>query len=70
MIIAFQYIRATFNNVQIGSLVSFIFEEFGGYIELNMHAADDHYTARGWSVLPHEFPTRVSMIILHCFEQT
>ena len=77
MIIAFQYIYATFNNAQLGSLVSFKFEEFEdfyGFIELDMHAANDDYTAydtKGWSVLPHEFPTRVSMyIILHCFEQT
>ena len=54
-----QYIRKAFRNVEKSIEVSFQFkDDDDGFIEL---CFDDEKCPKGWSVRPHQDPTRVSI---------
>lgn len=51
-----QYIKKAFRNVERSIEVSFQFKDDDGFIEL---CFDDEKCPKGWSVRPHQDPTRV-----------
>ena len=59
--ITFQFIHNEIHkkiqNCNLGSEISFTFKDVDGYIEL---CFDTVQCTKGWSVIPHEVPTKVS----------
>ncbi|XP_019854499.1 PREDICTED: uncharacterized protein LOC105313471 [Amphimedon queenslandica] len=56
-----EYIRKAFRNVEKSIEVSFQFKDDDGFIEL---CFDDEKCPKGWSVRPHQDPTRVRQIVI------
>ncbi|XP_019854498.1 PREDICTED: uncharacterized protein LOC105313470 [Amphimedon queenslandica] len=56
-----EYIRKAFRNVEKSIEVSFQFKDEDGFIEL---CFDDEKCPKGWSVRPHQDPTRVRQIVI------